>query len=94
MDKEKLSKVLEAARLYYLLDYNQNEIAKILGISRPTVSRLLQQAKSEGIVQITIMDPTEDVENLAIDLEKKFNLKIILSKTTLAKKRPCIYMKL
>lgn len=78
MDKEKLSKVLEAAKLYYLLDYNQNEIAKILGISRPTVSRLLQQAKSEGIVQITIMDPTEDVENLAIDLEKKFNLKKVI----------------
>ncbi|TDL66382.1 sugar-binding transcriptional regulator [Rhodococcus qingshengii] len=78
MDREKLSKVIEAAKLYYLLDYNQNEIAKILGISRPTVSRLLQQAKSEGIVQITIMDPTEDVENLALQLEKKFNLKKVI----------------
>ncbi|MEH6993423.1 sugar-binding transcriptional regulator [Neobacillus drentensis] len=78
MDQEKLSKVIEAAKLYYLLDYNQNEIAKILGISRPTVSRLLQQAKSEGIVQITIMDPTEDVENLALQLEKKFNLKKVI----------------
>jgi deoxyribonucleoside regulator len=78
VDREKLSKVIEAAKLYYLLDYNQNEIAKILGISRPTVSRLLQQAKSEGIVQITIMDPTEDVENLALQLEKKFNLKKVI----------------
>ncbi len=75
MDREKLSKIIEAAKLYYLLDYNQNEIAKVLGISRPTVSRLLQQAKEKGIVQITIMDPTEDVENLATQLEKKFNLK-------------------
>jgi len=75
VDREKLNKVIEAAKLYYLLDYNQNEIAKILGVSRPTVSRLLQQAKSDGIVQINIMDPTEDVENLALQLEKKFNLK-------------------
>jgi deoxyribonucleoside regulator len=75
VDREKLSKVIEAAKLYYLLDYNQNEIAKVLGISRPTVSRLLQQAKEKGIVQITIMDPTEDVDNLAVQLEKKFNLK-------------------
>jgi deoxyribonucleoside regulator len=75
VDREKLSKIIEAAKLYYLLDYNQNEIAKVLGISRPTVSRLLQQAKEKGIVQITIMDPTEDVENLATQLEKKFNLK-------------------
>jgi deoxyribonucleoside regulator len=75
VDKEKISKVIEAAKLYYLLDYNQNEIAKMLGVSRPTVSRLLQQAKSDGIVQINIMDPTEDVENLGKQLEKRFNLK-------------------
>lgn len=75
MDREKLGKIIEAAKLYYLLDYNQNEIAKMMGISRPTVSRLLQQAKSDGIVQINIMDPTEDVENLASQLEHKFNLK-------------------
>ncbi|MDM5328446.1 sugar-binding transcriptional regulator [Neobacillus sp. CF12] len=75
MDREKLSKVIEAAKLYYLLDYNQNEIAEKLGVSRPTVSRLLQQAKSEGIVQINIMDPYEDVENLARELEIRFNLK-------------------
>jgi len=70
-----MNKVIEAAKLYYLLDFNQNEIAKILGVSRPTVSRLLQQAKSDGIVQISIIDPTENVENLAIQLEKKFQLK-------------------
>ncbi|WP_396954617.1 sugar-binding transcriptional regulator [Neobacillus sp.] len=75
VDREKLAKVIEAAKLYYLLDYNQNEIAKLLGVSRPTVSRLLQQAKSDGIVQINIMDPTENVENLAERLEKKFNIK-------------------
>jgi deoxyribonucleoside regulator len=75
VDRDKLSKVIEAAKLYYLLDYNQNEIAEKLGVSRPTVSRLLQQAKSEGIVQINIMDPFEDVENLAHQLEIRFNLK-------------------
>jgi deoxyribonucleoside regulator len=75
VDREKLGKVIEAAKLYYLLDYNQNEIAKVLGVSRPTVSRLLQQAKNDGIVQITIMDPTEDVANLSVRLENKFNLK-------------------
>jgi deoxyribonucleoside regulator len=71
----KKNKVIETAKLYYLLDYNQSEIAKILGISRPTVSRLLQQAKEEGIVQIKIMDPTEDVDKLSSELEAKFQLK-------------------
>lgn len=73
--EHKLNKVIEAAKLYYLLDYNQSEIAKILGISRPTVSRILQQAKDEGIVQIKIMDPTEDIEQLSKELERKFQLK-------------------
>ncbi|MCA1032584.1 sugar-binding transcriptional regulator [Bacillus timonensis] len=75
MENDKLKKIIEAAKLYYLLDYNQNEIAKMLGVSRPTVSRFLQTAKNEGIVQIKIMDPTEDVQNIAEKLEQKFNLK-------------------
>jgi deoxyribonucleoside regulator len=75
MEHDKLLKVIEAAKLYYLLDYNQNDIAKVLGVSRPTVSRLLQLAKEEGVVQIKIIDPTEDIENLSYALEQKFNLK-------------------
>ncbi len=75
MENEKLLKVIEAAKLYYLLDYNQSDIAKELGVSRPTVSRLLQLAKEEGVVQIKIIDPTEDVQNLSVRLEQKFNLK-------------------
>lgn len=75
MEQDKLKKIIEAAKLYYLLDYNQNQIAAELGISRPTVSRLLQQAKSEGIVQITIKDPTTGIEQLSKDLQKKFGLK-------------------
>ncbi|RXJ02173.1 sugar-binding transcriptional regulator [Anaerobacillus alkaliphilus] len=75
MENDKLLKVIEAAKLYYLLDYNQSDIAKELGVSRPTVSRLLQTAKEEGIVQIKIIDPTEDVEQIANKLEQKFNLK-------------------
>ena len=75
MEQDKLKKVVEAAKLYYLLDYNQNDIAKKLGVSRPTVSRLLQQAKEEGIVEIKINDPAEDIQRLAKQLEQKFNLK-------------------
>ncbi|ALC92025.1 RNA polymerase subunit sigma-70 [Bacillus sp. FJAT-18017] len=75
VEKDKITKAIEAAKLYYLLDYNQNEISKVLGVSRPTVSRLLQLAKDEGIVQITIKDPVENIENLAAALEEKFGLK-------------------
>ena len=75
MEADKKSKVIEAAKLYYLLDYTQNEIAKKLGVSRPTVSRMLQTAKKEGIVQIRISDMEENLETLEAELKKKYNLK-------------------
>ncbi|MBW5445074.1 helix-turn-helix domain-containing protein [Cohnella sp. CFH 77786] len=75
MDNDKIKKALEAAKLYYQLDYSQSQIAELLGVSRPTVSRLLQQAKAEGIVRIEIRDPTEDVESLQAALKDKFGLR-------------------
>jgi deoxyribonucleoside regulator len=72
---EKLGKIIEAAKLYYLLDYTQSEIAKKMGVSRPTVSRLLQQAKRDGVVQIKINDPTEEVDRLSTELANRFGLK-------------------
>ncbi|MGB8001430.1 MAG: sugar-binding transcriptional regulator [Anaerobacillus sp.] len=74
MDKDKLAKVVEAARLYYQLDYSQQEIAKKLSVSRPTVSRLLKQAKAEGVVEIKIHDPSQDVYMLASELADAFGL--------------------
>lgn len=67
--------MVQIAKLYYQLDYSQQEIAKKLGISRPTVSRFLQQAKNEGIVQIKITDPQENSANYAQQLKEKFQLK-------------------
>ncbi|WP_019241700.1 MULTISPECIES: sugar-binding transcriptional regulator [Bacillus] len=75
MESEKFKKVIEAAKLYYLMDCSQQEIANRLSISRPTVSRLLQQAKEEGIVEIRINDPSEDCKQYEKELEKKFGLK-------------------
>ncbi|WEK55406.1 MAG: sugar-binding transcriptional regulator [Candidatus Cohnella colombiensis] len=69
-----MNKVVEAAKLYYLLDYSQNQIADLLGVSRPTISRMLQQAKTEGIVNISIVDPTEDVEKLKLALMARYGL--------------------
>jgi len=64
------------ARLYYLDDLSIIEIAKILGMSRQRCSRLLKKAKEEGIVQIEVIDPTQEgVLNLEKQLEEKFSLR-------------------
>ena len=75
MDREKSKKMVEAAKLYYQMDFSQIEVAKKLGVSRPTVSRLLQQAKEEGIVEIRITDPSENCRLLGAELEEKLGLK-------------------
>jgi DNA-binding transcriptional regulator LsrR (DeoR family) len=48
-----------AASLYYLQDATQAEIADRLGTSRPTVSRLLSEARRLGIVRIEVVEPVD-----------------------------------
>ena len=78
MDIEKQRLSIEAARLYYQSDYSQQDIAARLGVSRPTVSRLLQFAKEQGYVRIDIVDPHEDLDVLSRDLQHKYGLDTVL----------------
>ncbi len=48
-----------AAAAYYLEEQNQGQIAEALGVSRPTVSRLLAQARRMGIVDIRVRRPSQ-----------------------------------
>ena len=50
--------LVRASRLYYELGETQNQIAELLGVTRPQVSRLLKRARAEGIVEIRIVDTT------------------------------------
>lgn len=62
------------ARLYYLQDVSQVEIARRLGLSGATVSRLLKRAREEGIVRIEVRDP-EPEHDLALRLVERLALK-------------------
>lgn len=48
-----------AATLYYLKDETQADVARALGVSRATVSRLLAEARRLGIVRIEVLDQVE-----------------------------------
>jgi DNA-binding transcriptional regulator LsrR (DeoR family) len=48
-----------AAKLYYTEEVTQAEVAAQLGTSRATVSRLLAEAKRQGIVRIDVVPPAE-----------------------------------
>lgn len=70
-----LSKI---SSMYYEQNYNQQEIADRLHLSRPKVSRMLKQAREEGIVQISIVSPNGNFVDLENSLEKKFSLQEVL----------------
>lgn len=74
MDIDKKRLIIEAAKLYYQFDYTQLAIAEKLGISRPTVSRLLQQAKNHGYVKIEIVDPFNNNNELEKSLQHKYQI--------------------
>jgi DNA-binding transcriptional regulator LsrR (DeoR family) len=57
------------AKLHYQSDMSQVDIAKKLGLSTATVSRLLHKARAAGIVRIEVIDlsPSEDLTAALID---------------------------
>lgn len=63
-ENERLHKILEVAKMYYIENLTQSEIAKELNLSRPSISKMLNEAKESGIVTININSPFSDNELL------------------------------
>lgn len=69
--EEKLRRLAYIAQRYYLEDQKQSDIARELGISRPLVSRLLQEARDLGVVEIRVHHPGEGTQVLLERLERR-----------------------
>jgi len=72
---DELRIIARVARMYYEWDIRQAEIARQLGLSQATISRLLQRSKQEGIIRISVSVPTGVYTELEESLVKKFNLR-------------------
>ncbi|MCU0505736.1 MAG: MarR family transcriptional regulator [Chloroflexi bacterium] len=70
-DAERLARV---AHRYYHEGQTQAQIAAGLGVSRPTVQRLLQRARAEGMVDIRIAVPPGLHLDLETSLRGRFSL--------------------
>jgi DNA-binding transcriptional regulator LsrR (DeoR family) len=75
VDLRLLSKV---SKLYYEQNLTQQEISDRLRLSRPKVSRLIQQAHDEGIVQITVLSPPGSYAELEQRIELKYDLQEVI----------------
>ncbi len=67
--------LLQVARLYYVENQSQQQVAHQLGISRSNVSRMLADALRQGIVEIRINDPAGRERALERQLEEAFGLR-------------------
>lgn len=69
------ARLVRAAELYYEQGLSQQRIAGILGLSRPTVSRLLEEARRQGVVEIRVHAPLARQPALAARLREELGLR-------------------
>lgn len=78
MDISKKMQMIRVAELYYLHNMTQQQIANIVGISRPTISRLLEDAKAQGIVEIKL-HIADDIEyGVASELRERLGFQEVI----------------
>jgi len=75
LDDSRRSFFAKIARLYYMEDMNQRQIAQQLNISVASVSRALSKAKDHNIVKISIDETGAEHHKLEIEVERKYGIR-------------------
>lgn len=75
MEKLNEKEIVKIASMYYEEGLTQAEIARQRGVSRSLISKILMDAKNEGIVEVIINSENAYTTRLERKLEKQFNLK-------------------
>lgn len=70
--------IVKVATLYYFEGWTQEQISKKLSISRPVISKMLNKAREQGIVEIYLKDENAHTVSLEQNLEKKYQLKDVI----------------
>ena len=71
---ERSEQMYLAASMYYVQHETMESIARQLGVSRSTVSRLLSDARETGLVRISLSNPTGPKSSLAQDISRTFRV--------------------
>ncbi len=69
--------LVRVSHLYYELGETQGRIAELIGVTRPQISRLLKQARAEGIVEIRVVDRASQGSPAAETLRTRFGLRTV-----------------
>lgn len=80
--QDRASLLADVAEMYYLEQKNQAEIAKSIGVTRSMISRMLTEARENGIVEIRVRRPVQSDRELELALIEQFGLKNALVATS------------
>jgi deoxyribonucleoside regulator len=72
-----LETLVRVSRLYYELGETQEAIAALIGVTRPQVSRLLKEARAQGVVEIRIVDRSAVDSPAGEALRRRFDLRAV-----------------
>ncbi|MEO5704819.1 MAG: sugar-binding domain-containing protein [Candidatus Limnocylindrales bacterium] len=72
-----LATLVRVSRLYYELGETQEAIAALVGVTRPQVSRLLKEARAQGVVEIRIVDRGAAESPVAESIRERFGLRAV-----------------
>ena len=75
MDSDRVALMIKASELYFQHGLDQGAIAKKLGCSPATVSRLLKEARKEGIIEVRIRNPLGRIGELEQRLRETWGLR-------------------
>lgn len=78
MNDNKIKLLIEIAQMYYEQNMTQDDISKKLGIYRTTISRYLNAARQEGIINFSINYHLCETFLLEKNLKEKFNLQHVI----------------
>lgn len=75
---EERRQIVKVANLYYSHGWTQAQIAKKLGVSRPVISKILNKAKEQGIVEIYINEKNQYSMELEERIKELYDLEEVI----------------
>ena len=72
-DEQRL--LVKIANLYYLEGRKQSDIAELLSLSQSFVSRAISRCQKEGVVKISVVQPSNIFHNLEKGIEERFGIR-------------------
>lgn len=78
-DIKKTNLLVHIAKLYYEQNFSQQAIAEKTGLSRPYISKLINEARECGIVEITIKDPNAAESSIENEVRVRFGLQKVIA---------------